>query len=80
MNVDSLLEDLKSLNLFCIGYASVVVTVVRSKFINIVSSIMTEGFRWSKGGSEVLTLKSFCGGPNCNCHYIHMYIDVGICM
>ena len=40
-----LLEDLKSLNLFCIGYADNVVNVIRSKFINTISSIMTGRLR-----------------------------------
>ena len=39
-----LLEALKSLNLFCIGYADDVI-VVRGKFINTASSIMTKGLR-----------------------------------
>ena len=41
--VDSLLENLNFLN-FCIGYANDVV-VVRNKFINTISSIMTEGLK-----------------------------------
>ena len=43
MVVDSLLEALNSLNLFCIGYSDDVVIVVKNKFINIIFSIMTEG-------------------------------------
>ena len=41
--VDSLLETLKPLNLFCIDYANDVVIALRGMFINIISSIMTEG-------------------------------------
>ena len=48
--VNSLLEDLKSLNSFCIGYADDVVIIVRGRFINTISNIVTEGLRCVERG------------------------------
>ena len=48
--VNSLLEDLKSLNSFCIGYAYDVVIIVRGRFINTISNIVTEGLRCVERG------------------------------
>ena len=48
--VDSLLENRKSLNLFCIGYADDDVIMVRVKVIKNICNIITEGLmcaeRW----------------------------------
>ena len=43
--VDSLLKDLKSLNLLCIGYADDVLIMAIGKFIDTISSIITERLR-----------------------------------
>ena len=47
--VNSLLENLKSLNLFCIGYGDNVVIVVRSKFISTISNIIRDSVVWKSG-------------------------------